>query len=369
MRPVSWLLILVLLSLAGCAIMGDAPLGGDKDITPPKPVSQEPANKSTNFSGSKITLNFDENVDLNNAQSEIIFTPQVQGNPVYTAKGKSIVINLKDVKLAPNTTYTILTGNAIRDVHEGNTLTGYSYVFSTGSYLDSLVLKGKVVDALSGSTVPGVLALLYKPGNDSAIYNARPMYYGKVDSAGKFRIANLPKTDFKLYVLGDKNANLTLDEGELAGVFAGVIHLDSNATLKDPVRVSAEPKRSVFIKRLAAYRDEISIRLSGPVDSVKLSGIVNPYVKYSPAMDSVVFWPVQPVSGPVTAAVFVNGRRIDSTFTVQNKSFIPAKVALSYSAPDQVMNKYGTPFIVEAAAPVVSIDSTKAFIQIRGPQC
>lgn len=365
MRPLAWFIACFFLLLSGCAIMGDAPLGGDKDVTPPKAVSQEPENKSVNFSDSRILLNFDENVELSNPQSEIIFTPQVEGNPTYTTKGRSIIINLKDVKLAPNTTYTILTGNAIRDVHEGNILGGYSYVFSTGSYLDSLVLRGQVVDALTGSPVIGALAMLYKPGNDSAIYTSKPMYYAKADSSGKFRIENLPKTNFRLYVLGDKNANLTLDEGEAAGLYPEIVSLDSNITLPEPVKTFTEPKRQVIIKRINAFQDQISVKLGTPADSFTLIG-QKYYRKYNLNVDSAVFWPAQSFSLPFTLSVYKSGQRLDSTFNFQSKNVIPSKVPLSYWGADQAANAYGMPFVVETAAPVSSIDSTKISIYDNG---
>ena len=46
-----------------------------------------------------------------------------------------------------NTTYTFNFGNAVEDHNEGNKLENFKYIFSTGTYIDSLTTSGNIKDA------------------------------------------------------------------------------------------------------------------------------------------------------------------------------------------------------------------------------
>ena len=60
-------------------------------------------------------------------------------------------------------------GNAIVDLTEGNAVKNFVYTFSTGPYLDSLEISGKVVLAENGGIDTTINVVLYKDLNDSAI--------------------------------------------------------------------------------------------------------------------------------------------------------------------------------------------------------
>ena len=64
---------------------------------------------------------------------------------------KVLKIKILDT-LKDNTTYSFNFGNSILDNNEGNLFPNYKYVFSTGSYIDSLTLKGTAIDALLPKT-------------------------------------------------------------------------------------------------------------------------------------------------------------------------------------------------------------------------
>ncbi len=199
--------------LHACALQ-IPPTGGAKDVTPPKILKAIPANGNTNFKDSKILLNFDENVELNNPNTEVIITPPLAHPAAYKLKKRTLIIDFKDNVLKPNTTYTILLGNAIKDLHEGNKLGGYNYVFSTGAYIDSFSMDGKVFDALTHKEFVGAKILLYAGFNDSAIIKSKPDYYAVSSGGGEFHVEHLKKDTFRVYALNDKNGNLQYDLGE-----------------------------------------------------------------------------------------------------------------------------------------------------------
>jgi len=106
-------------------------------------------------------------------------------------------------------------GNAIVDITEGNPLSEYAFVFSTGSKIDSLGLNGSVLEAFDKVPPKLALAMLYDGAADSLPYLSRPLYVARVnDTSGIFRFLNLREGYFKLIVLQDQNGNFLYDKGE-----------------------------------------------------------------------------------------------------------------------------------------------------------
>ena len=98
-----------------------------------------PSNFSTNFEAKEIVLQFNEYFVLDKPLKNIIITPVPSQSPSYRIKGKKLIIGLEG-ELKDSTTYTINFGDAIKDITEGNVTKNFNYVFSTGSYIDSLSL-------------------------------------------------------------------------------------------------------------------------------------------------------------------------------------------------------------------------------------
>ena len=118
-------------------------------------------------------------------------------------KLNTVTLKLKDT-LEPNTTYSLNFGNAIRDVNENNVLKEFTYTFSTGKYIDSLELRGKVILAETGKTDTTLIVLLHTSSNDSAVIKDKPRYISKLDRQGHFIFKNLPPSTFYLYALKDE---------------------------------------------------------------------------------------------------------------------------------------------------------------------
>lgn len=154
----SFKIIFVCFLISSCAIKV-APQGGKTDSVPPKAVEFSPANFSNRFDSKKIEIAFDEFFQLKDLNGQLVVSPIISREPEITVKNKSIVIKL-DGPLSPNTTYSINFGNAIADVHENNVLENFRYVFSTGDFVDSLSLSGKVMNAKNHSLEKSVLVML-----------------------------------------------------------------------------------------------------------------------------------------------------------------------------------------------------------------
>jgi len=221
---------LCILLLWACAAQGRL-TGGDEDIDPPKVrIEKSTPNFQTNFFPNKIELEFDEFITLSNPLKEIAISPPLLKIPQFNARGKKIEIVFPEgEELKSDATYSINFGGAIKDLREGNVLKNYSYVFSTGDYLDSLSISGKVVDAFSKEPIEDVVVMLYDILSDSIIYKERPFYFAKTSKQGSFKINNIKNDSFRIFALTDQNLNYILDqEGEsLAFLDSLIILTDS----------------------------------------------------------------------------------------------------------------------------------------------
>jgi hypothetical protein len=207
-------IIIGLLSHSGCANVLP-PQGGVMDSIPPQLIKSNPANATVNFNTNKISLSFNEFVELNNVQENLLVSPLPKNNPTIDYKLNTVSIKLKD-SLEANTTYIINFGNSIKDINEGNILKGFTYVFSTGNYMDSLELKGNVVLAETGKPDTTMIVMLHSSANDSAVVKQKPRYISKLDGKGNFVFKNLPSRKFYLYALKDESGgSLYLDDRNL----------------------------------------------------------------------------------------------------------------------------------------------------------
>ena len=200
MIKIRFLLLLIVLIL-GCANRGN-PTGGEIDTQPPVVLKSSPENFTTNFNAEEIEIIFDEYVRLSNIQKELIISPPIDPQPLIMPLGsasKVLTISQYD-SLKENTTYSFHFGESIEDNNEKNPLSNYRYVFSTGNYIDSLIVKGNVTDAFEREISENINVLLYEVDSlftDSIIYKEKPKHVAKViDSTNKFLIQNIKAVSY-----------------------------------------------------------------------------------------------------------------------------------------------------------------------------
>ncbi|MBC8455549.1 MAG: Ig-like domain-containing protein [Flavobacteriales bacterium] len=203
--------IVLLVTLNSCANRG-RPSGGDFDTTPPSIIKSEPENFTNNFNSSEVNILFDEYIKIRNLQKELIISPPIDPIPEIIPVGaasKEFAIKGLD-SLSPNTTYSFNFGESIEDNNEGNPFSNFKYVFSTGKYIDSLIIKGYVKDALEREVEDGINVLLYEVDssyNDSIVYMKKPKYITKVvDSTSTFSLENLKTGNYLLIALKEEES-------------------------------------------------------------------------------------------------------------------------------------------------------------------
>lgn len=190
----------------GCANI-IPPSGGPRDTIPPVLIKATPPDSTVNFRSNRITLTFNEEVDVKNVPS-IIYSPSIANTPSVTAKGRTINVKFRDT-LSPRTTYSINFGKTIVDYTEGNAPKNFAYVFSTGPYLDSLEVSGRVVLAENAGVDTTMIVVLHHDLRDSAVNLKTPPYVTRLDRNGNFSFHNLPKDTFAIYAIGGPSIELS----------------------------------------------------------------------------------------------------------------------------------------------------------------
>ncbi len=246
MKRRKYAIFLIVVLLAGACAKQGFPTGGPKDETPPKVLGATPPSGSTGWTGKEFSILFDEYVSVKDADKNILISPPMATKPEFGTKGRAVVVKLKD-SLRANATYLFQFKGAIVDFNEGNPLESYEYVFATGSSIDSMTLRGQVLDALThrpyksegGITVVaygtdqiarfdsvqcryldslGAADSTYRVDKTSAVDSIaakeKPMYMTRCDQEGRFEMNHLREGHYRVLAFEDGDNNLLLKAGE-----------------------------------------------------------------------------------------------------------------------------------------------------------
>lgn len=315
----TFLSLITLLSLNfGCANI-QRPMGGPKDVTPPRLLKATPPNMSRNFTGKTIQLDFDEYFKLTNQYSEITMSPAQDKQPEYKIKSKSLIVVLKDT-LQKNTTYVINFGKAIADVNEGNILKNFTYVFSTGSHIDSLSVSGSVTNTLTQKKEKDVTVMLFPVEKDSLYFGKKkPSIYTSTDTAGNFSLNNLHDGDYRIYALEERTPDKIYNkDDELIAFQKQPVHLYSdtagiqlNLFKEEPSKFHLAVRKFdpdgkmffVFNKRLV--NPSVKIIFPAALDNQKI-------VEFSPTKDTASIYMKNMDFDSIRVAFFDNNKPLDS---------------------------------------------------------
>lgn len=208
-------------ALAACASIG-RPDGGPRDVEPPHYVSSNPVPGSVKFNGNKVSIYFNENVEVDNPNEKVAISPTQKEMPVVFANGHRVDVTFRD-SMIPNMTYTIDLADAIKDLNEGNVLDGFAIDFSTGDSIDTLQISGMVMQARNLEPAQGMLVGVYKSDADSCIYTRRFERIARTNQLGQFTVRNLSPGAYQLFALTDNNRDYHWDRTEDIAFYPGLI--------------------------------------------------------------------------------------------------------------------------------------------------
>lgn len=356
---------LFLLSFVDCAKKG-TPTGGLKDTIPPIIVRSNPENYTVNFTGNEIEIRFDEYIKLKEINKELIISPPMKFAPIITplSTSKTLKIKLLDT-LKPNTTYSFNFGNSIVDNNEQNKFDYFKYIFSTGSYIDSLKLSGKVKDAqLIAPEIPTTV-MLYEVNEtftDSLIYSEKPTYITVTkDSTGTFELSNLKEGKYLLLAMKEKNNDYIFQpQNDKIGFVKQLITLPTDSTYT--LTLFKETPDYKFARPTQVAKNHIVFGYEGRADSLNievLSVVPEDYVSAvfkDEKKDTLHYWYKPAIEKDSLIFKVTNGNSID-TATVRMRELF--KDSLKISAVKTGTLKLQDTLKLRANTPLISFDPEK----------
>lgn len=355
------------LALWQCARRG-SPSGGPEDVTPPKLVRTEPDNFSINFEAQKIRLYFDELIKLEDVQNQLVVSPPLKYPPEISPQGgprKYIEILIKDT-LRENTTYTLNFGQSIVDNNEGNPNSFLTYVFSTGTYIDSLTLSGAVKDAFNKKADQFISVMLYEIDTaytDSTIYKNPPNYIASTgDSLPLFELKNLRAGKYALFALKDVNKNNMFNQKQdKIGFLEDTITIPTDSTYLLNLFLE-EPDYSVSVPSYAA-KNRIIFGYQGDHEDMQIETLtqlpdsVQTKILKDREKDTLNYW-ITPTDVDSIIFTVTNDKleRID-TFTVKTRKLPLDSLTLTSGIRGKF--NFEDTFSILANTPIANVDTTK----------
>lgn len=245
------------------------PTGGPTDKTAPKLLNSIPSNKTKNFQGNTISMDFDEYIDITALKQELIIVPDP--NILYLIKLKDKNVKLVFEKQFPDsTTFTLNFRNGIKDLSERNPSKNLKIVFSTGPEIDSLTLNGTIMDLHTKLPILDALVGLYKK-DTLPLSKKKPDYFMKTDSSGKFLFENIKADRYFVMSFTDKNQNLIFDQkNENIGFIKDTVIVNKN-TVIDTLEIYPANYTKNKIKKNISRENEFIIQLDKPTKSATIS--------------------------------------------------------------------------------------------------
>ncbi|KAA6329473.1 hypothetical protein EZS27_021724 [termite gut metagenome] len=211
-------MVIVTTVVCSCASIG-RPEGGPVDETPPLFIRSTPAANSIENTRTKIILEFNEFIKLENVNEKVVISPPQIQQPEIKPNGKKITVNILDT-LKENITYTIdFSDDAISDNNEGNPLGHFTFAFSTGNTIDTMAVSGTLLNASDLEPVKGMLVGLHADLADSAFTSLPLDRVSRTDSRGRFTVKGVAPGTYRLYGLKDADQNYAFTQKSEAIAF------------------------------------------------------------------------------------------------------------------------------------------------------
>lgn len=211
------------------------PTGGKRDSLAPRLVRALPADSAINMRSNRIVLEFDEYVQLQNLQQQLVVSPVPATLPQIDGKLKTVTIKLKD-SLQPNTTYAFNFGNALQDINENNPLQNFTYVFSTGSQLDTAKISGRVLMAETGKADSTIIVVLHNNLSDTAFQKITPRYFARLNKEGFFTFRFVAPGTYNIYAIKDASSMKYISPKQTIAFLNNPVEVGDNS---EPVKLYA----------------------------------------------------------------------------------------------------------------------------------
>ncbi|MFT7442213.1 MAG: hypothetical protein ACI9Q3_000578 [Maribacter sp.] len=359
-------LSVLLIFITNCARTG-RPEGGPKDEKAPLFVTSIPPYETVKFNKKEIKINFNEYIVLKDLNSQLVVSPPMKNPPLISPQGSPseyIKIEILDT-LQPNTTYIFNFGNAVQDNNEGNKLENFKYVFSTGTYIDSLKTSGSIKDAKLVEAPKNINILLYRLDstfNDSVIYKKKPNYITSTLDTTVFKFTNLRKGDYLMLALQESiNDYIFNPVTEKIGFSTDTIQFPRDSIIKKPIILFKEEQPYQFKRAKEISKGKIEFGFEGNAKNMQvkvLSKVPDDFKsvsKFEIDKDTLNFW-FTPFEADSLNFTVSNNNFIDTLTVKLRKNKIDSLII--NSSISNILNFRDTLFL-KSNNPITKIDTSK----------
>ena len=193
---------------AGCAQIGSI-TGGEKDEIAPRIIKSSVKQNDRNVKSQTFTFEFDERITLNPAKENVVLVPP-DASVKTSVSAKTLTITW-DKPWKENTTYSLFLNGVVKDFHEGNDSL-YTYVFSSGSSIDSSFFHLNVKEAFSNAPAQKIVVGLFENMQAQS-----PRYFARSNKSGFAEISAIKPGNYVVKAFEDANNNLIIDSLEKQG--------------------------------------------------------------------------------------------------------------------------------------------------------
>jgi uncharacterized protein (DUF2141 family) len=357
-------LCLIALLIVSCAQIVP-PSGGKKDTTPPRAKKYIPDSAAIHFKSKTVEILFDEFIQLKDLNNQLIISPPMEKLPEVKVKNKTLLLEFRE-PLKDSTTYTINFGTAIQDIHESTPIDNFRYVFSTGSYIDSLKVSGVVTNAFTHLPEKGVMVMLHNHLEDSVPYKKEPAYFSRTDVNGKYTILNVKPGKYRVFALRDGNSNYRYDAEEMIGFKSDTLDLNHNDTVN--ISMFKEVNKQRLKRAYQAGFGKIIFCFNKPAEHPEIKALNHSFQKneelleYNTAGDSITYWFTNPVVDTLRLQISESGKIYDTVryrlitkerVLKENKGVKPS-LRLKVNANKANLFDLGASLLLDADQPIVS---------------
>jgi uncharacterized protein (DUF2141 family) len=159
----------------------------------------------------EVRIGFSEKISKEDVASQIFIVPPPETPPKFSWKKKDLVISFPD-SLEKNRTYLITLKTGLKDLRRNKLTKPFKLAFSTGEYLDSGQISGRVYLNLKPSAGVDIWAFMYD--SNFTFFDNTPVYVTQTTDSGEYELEYLASGKYLCFAVKDKAGNRKYDPEE-----------------------------------------------------------------------------------------------------------------------------------------------------------
>jgi hypothetical protein len=255
-------------------------------------------------------------------------------------------------------------------VNEGNTLLNFTYVFSTGSHIDSLSVSGTVTNSITQKKEKDITVMLFPLNKDTAYFGKKkPNIYATTDTAGNFSMNNLHEGDYRIYALKETStvpSRIYNKDDDLIAFLKKPIHLYADTSGIQLTLFQQEPAKFRLKERQKFdYDGKMVFLFNKPLDNPSLKIIYPPsldnqkIVEITKTKDTAYLYSRNMDFDSIRVAILDNGKPLDSvSLEKQRKEIFKTDYTYNFNLTQGNIIKPTDNLVITTNFPIESIDQS-----------